>query len=424
MIVRFLLRRAPVTRSLVGLMAGCALAALLIPSAKGDEMSYKEAKAYLDKHTKVLELTDGDAVVAVCPEWQGRVMTSSCKGPEGASFGFICKDYIDSGEYNPHFANYGAEDRFWLSPEGGQFSLWFKPGAEQNLTNWFTPPVLNEGPYEVVPGASKTQCRMTRKMEFENTSATKFKLGITRDVCLLGEGDIEKLFGEEAAALAKKDGVKKVGYVTVNTITNEGAPMDKAKGLVSIWILGMLNSGPETVVVVPYKAGSAAELGPVVKSDYFGEIPPERLKITPEAILFSGDAKYRSKIGTSQKRAKDVMGSYDFGSGTLTIVKFSMPKDPTQCDYMNNSWVVPQEHPYVGDVANSYNDGPPAPGKKGLGDFYEVESLSPAVALDNGESLTHRHRTFHFQGPPEVLAALAKEILGVDLETVKKEMIK
>lgn len=424
MIVRSLLRRAPLTRSFAGLMAGCALAALLIPSAKGDEMSYKEAKAYLDKHTKVVELSDGDAVVAVCPEWQGRVMTSSCKGPEGTSFGFICKDYIDSGEYNPHFANYGAEDRFWLSPEGGQFSLWFKPGAEQNLTNWFTPPALNKGPYEVAPGASKTQCRMTRKMEFENTSETKFKLGVTRDVCLLGEDDIEKLFGEEAAALAKKDGVSKVGYVTVNTITNEGAPMDKAKGLVSIWILGMLNCGPETVVIVPYKAGSEAELGPVVKSDYFGEIPPERLKITPEAILFSGDAKYRSKIGTSQKRAKDVMGSYDFGSKTLTIVKFSMPEDPTQYDYMNNAWDLPQKHPYVGDVANSYNDGPPAPGEKGLGDFYEVESLSPAVALDNGESLTHRHRTFHFQGPPEVLAALAKEILGVDLETVKKEMIK
>lgn len=386
-------------------------------------MSYKDAKAYLEKHTKVIELTDGDAVVAVCPEWQGRVMTSSCEGPEGTSFGFICKDYIDSGKYDPHFANYGAEDRLWLSPEGGQFSLWFKPGVEQNLDNWFTPPALNEGPYEVAPGASKTQCRMTRKMEFENTSSAKFKLGVTRDVCLLGEADIEKLFGEQAAALAKKEGVKKVGYVTVNTITNEGAPMDKAKGLVSIWILGMLNCGPETVVIVPYKPGDESELGPVVKSDYFGEIPPERLKILPEAILFSGDGEFRSKIGTSQKRAKDVLGSYDFESGTLTIVSFSMPEDPTQFDYMNNSWDLPQAEPYVGDVVNSYNDGPPAPGEKGLGAFYEVESLSPALALDQGESLTHRHRTFHFQGPPEALAALAKEILGVDLDQVKKEMI-
>ena len=29
-------------------------------------------------------------------------------------------------------------------------------------------------------------------------------------------------------------------------------------------------------------------------------------------------------------------------------------------------WQVPQGEPYVGDVANAYNDGPPAPGKKGV----------------------------------------------------------
>ena len=80
--------------------------------------------------------------------------------------------------------------------------------------------------------------------------------------------------------------------------------MTKEKGLVSIWILGMMNAGPETVVIVPYKPGGEAELGPVVKSDYFGAVPADRLKITPEAVLFRADAKYRSKIGISQRRAK------------------------------------------------------------------------------------------------------------------------
>ena len=82
----------------------------------------------------------------------------------------------------------------------------------------------------------------------------------------------------------------------------------------------------------------------------------------------------------------------------------------------------PQAEPYTGDVANSYNDGPPAPGKKGLGAIYEIESLSPAKPLDTGESLSHRHRTMHVQADPATLARLARLVLGVDLDAVRKEM--
>jgi hypothetical protein len=161
----------------------------------------------------------------------------------------------------------------------------------------------------------------------------------------------------------------------------------------------------------------------VVKSDYFGPVPPERLKITPEAILFLGDAKCRSKIGTSQRRARNVLGSIDYQSSVLTLVHFSMPDDPARHTYMNNMWGVPQQHPYVGDVANSYNDGPLAPGKPGLGPFYEIESLSPAQPLATGQSLVHHHRTVHIQAPLPVLARLARDVLGVDLDKVRQEML-
>ena len=95
------------------------------------------------------------------------------------------------------------------------------------------------------------------------------------------------------------------------------------------------------------------------------------------------DGNYRSKIGISQRRARNVLGSIDFQNNVLTLVHFSMPADPTQELYMNNQWGGPSAEPYKGDVANSYNDGPPAPGKKGLGPFYEIESLSPAKALED-----------------------------------------
>jgi hypothetical protein len=32
-------------------------------------------------------------------------------------------------------------------------------------------------------------------------------------------------------------------------------------------------------VVIPYKSGEDQELGPVVNDDYFGKVPPDRLKV-------------------------------------------------------------------------------------------------------------------------------------------------
>ncbi len=396
----------------------------LAEEAKGEAMSYGEARSFLLRHTQVVELTDGEnARVAICPEWQGRVMTSTCGGMEGPSFGFINRGFIEAGKPNPQFNNHGAEDRLWLSPEGGPFSLWFKPGAEQNLANWFTPPAINEGAFKVTSGPNDPFYRMVRRMQLQNASATEFDLDVTRDVRLLNGGDLCSAFGPAAAEIIAGQGVKRVGYETINTITNRGPAMTKEKGLVSIWMLGMMNCGPKSVVIVPYKPGDEAQLGPVVKSDYFGPIPPDRLKVLPEAILFRGDGEYRSKIGTSQRRAKNVLGSIDFGQGVLTLVEFTMPDDPTQHLYMNNSWGLDQPEPYVGDVANSYNDGPPEPGKPGLGAFYEIESLSPAVPLATGQSLTHHHRTVHVQAGPDVLARLAKEALGVDLAAVRRAML-
>lgn len=390
------------------------------PMEKGKAMSYGKAEALLAKHTKVIELTDGDARVAVTPAWQGRVMTSTCGGPDGPSFGFVNNAFIEAGKNDLQFNNYGAEDRLWLCPEGGQFSLWFKPGEKQELKNWRTPPALNEGAWKTV-SVSKNAVALSAKLKFQNASAATFALDAERVVKLLAAADIGKLFGEATEKMVAGPGVKMVAYETDNKITNRGPDFSKEKGLVSIWILGMMNASPKSVVMVPYKQGPEAELGPVVKSDYFGVVPPERLKVTPEAVLFSADAKFRSKIGTSQRRAKNMLGSIDFDNNVLTLVQFTMPDDPAKSDYINNMWQLPQKEPFVGDVANAYNDGPNDLGKQ-LGVFYEIESVSPAKVLKTGESLQHSHRTIHIQADLETLKKIAKETLGVDLENVKKEM--
>jgi len=75
--------------------------------------------------------------------------------------------------------------------------------------------------------------------------------------------------------------------------------------------------------------------------------------------------------------------------------------------------------PYAGDVINAYNDGPPEPGAAPLGPFYELESSSPAAALQPGESITHVHRTFHFTGDREALDSLARNLLSLSLSVIE-----
>jgi len=378
-------------------------------------MNYSQARDFLAKHTKVLELTNKNGgKVLVCPQYQGRVMTSTCPGREGRSFGWINQSFIEQGKTDAHFNNYGGEERFWLGPEGGQFSLWFAPDAKQDLDHWLTPPALNEGAFEVDSSAGDPNViHLTRRMQLENSSGTRFDLEVKRNVRLLGAEQFGKLFGDDARKALDRSALKLIGYETENTIINRGAPMTKEKGLVAIWSLGQFPPGPQTQIIIPFKPGKQSKLGPIVKSDYFGSVPPDRLKVGTDVIQFLGDGNFRSKIGISQQRVRNVAGAIDRSRGVLTLVHFTLPEDPARRPYLNNAWDLPQREPYVGDVFNSYNDGPPAPGKPALGGFFELESLSPAAELATGQSLSHVKSTFHLEGDAAALEALAKSALGV-----------
>ncbi len=127
-------------------------------------------------------------------------------------------------------------------------------------------------------------------------------------------------------------------------------------------------------------------------------------------IYFRGDGQYRSKIGLPPSRAVPLAGSYDAAGQVLTLVQYTRPADAA--NYVNSMWQI-QREPYKGDVINSYNDGPPAPGKPPLGPFYELETSSPALSLAPGEHYTHVHRTFHIVGPDVEIDRIAKATLKV-----------
>lgn len=380
-------------------------------------MTFKDELQFLSKYIEVLVLSDstGSAKLITAPTWQGRVMTSTADGDNGFSFGWINHELIASGEVQEHINVYGGEDRLWLGPEGGQFSIFFKQGDPFDLDHWYVPKELDTESFEII---EKQQNRVVFQKHFNliNYSNTEFKTELKREVKLLDEADIASQLGLEIPK-----NILKVAYTTVNSIKNSGnKSWTKDTGLLSIWILGMYNPSPDTTVVIPFVEGDEKDLGPVVNDAYFGKVPESRLKIENGFVFFKGDGQYRSKIGLSPKRSKPILGSYDAGNHVLTIVIYTKPENVT--DYVNSMWEI-QEDPFAGDVVNSYNDGPPEPGAKPLGPFYELESSSPAAALNLGETLTHEHRTFHFQGSEADLDKIVRKCLGLSLEKIKSALL-
>lgn len=374
--------------------------------------TFADDVAFLQKHVETLVLSDkaGQARVALVPAYQGRIMTSTANGDAGLSFGWLNRELISSGKAAAHINVFGGEDRFWLGPEGGQFSIFFAKGAAFDLEHWFTPASIDTLPFKTV-SHSKTKARFAQDIALTNYSGTAFDLKVEREVRLLTTKDAWKNLAVPAAS-----GVNVVAFESVNTIRNTGKKAwEKDTGLLSIWILGMYNPSPAATIVVPIRAGTEAQLGPRVTSDYFGVVPPNRLVVKDGVIFFKADGEYRSKIGISPKRSKALLGSYDAAAKALTLVQFTQAKDMT--DYVNSLWKL-QDHPYGGDAANSYNDGPPSPGAKPLGPFYELESSSPAAALKPGKKLEHVHRTIHITGPEAQLDALARATLGVSLQEI------
>jgi len=399
--------------SCIAISAGCA--------EKNIEMAKKtfsDDLAFLKQHTEVVILSDtsGNSQVAIIPAMQGRVMTSTAEGSDGLSFGWINRELIASGQIAEHINVYGGEDRFWIGPEGGQFSIFFKKDVPFDLEHWFTPAPIDTEPFDLV-SKSKNSAILKKDMQLENFSGTIFNLRADREVRVL-----ERSEAVEALEITPAKTVKMVAFESNNKVTNTGTKAwEKETGLLSIWILGMFNPSPTTTVVVPFNSGTKAEFGPIVNDAYFGKVPADRLVVKEGVMFFSGDGQYRSKIGLSPQRSKPILGSYDIANKVLTIVQYNKPE--AAVEYVNSMWEL-QDEPYKGDVVNSYNDGPSEPGAKPLGPFYELETSSPAAALRPGQTISHIHRTFHLQGSEAELNMIAKATLGVTIAEIKSAIPK
>ena len=342
--------------------------------------TFSDDLAFLRSHTDVIVLSDeaAKARVAIVPAWQGRVMTSTVGADPGPSFGWVNRELIGSGKVLPQINAFGGEDRLWLGPEGGQYSIFFPPGAPFDFAHWRVPASLDTHPFRVVSHSSD-RAQFESNFTLINYSGTRFDVLISREVRLLDRASAWLELGMPASG-----NVALIGYQSRNVLRNAG-PRHGAKkpGSCRSGFWGcFLRAAPRRL---SYRSSQDPNptLGPIVTSDYFGAIPADRLKVTESAVFLSGDGRLRSKLGINARRSLGKLGSFDAERNVLTLVQFPQPEGIT--DYVNSRWLI-QDDPYAGDAINAYNDGPPGPGAKSMGPFFELESSSPAAALAGGRS--------------------------------------
>ena len=362
-----------------------------------------------DKGLIVLKGNNEKAEVIVSPKYQAKVFTSTSNGPDGASLGFVNHDVLNSDVPDEHMNGYGGENRFWLGPEGGQYSIFFEPGSEQVFNNWHTPKAIDVEPWDVKEALS-TEVSLAKDMELLNYQGNILMISADRKIKLLSSGQVE-----QELEVQLPEAINVVAYSTINKITNlNDYKWDEKTGTVCIWMLDMFNPSDSAVTVVPYKEDDEKELRIIATTGYFGEIPSDRIRYENGILCLKTDGKYRSKLGMSAGRTKAIAGNYDPICKRLTIITFDA--DPTAI-YLNQAW-NPDSDPLEGDALNAYNDGPLEDGSI-MGPFLELESCSPAAFLKPGESLSHRHNVFHFTGGEASLSPICEKLLGVSLEKVK-----
>ncbi len=363
---------------------------------------------FLKKNRGALVLTAPDndsAQVAVVPALQGRVMTSTLAGPGGDSFGWLNHDLLSSTVPQPHIHAYGGEERFWLAPEGGQFSVFFGPGDPFDFAHWQTPALIDTVAFEVKE-ATKSKAVFTQKATLTNHSGTRFDFDIRRTIRTLGSTEVATLLKAQPGK-----GLRMVAYESENVLTNTGEDWQREKGLLAVWILGMFKASDRATIVVPVQADVQRRVA--LTDDYFGKVPADRLKVKAGVVYFKADGQARNKIGVAPGASRGVAGSFD--GRVLTLIQFDL--DPPG-DYLSSAWEH-HKNPYAGDAFNSYNDGLNAEGNR-MGTLYELESTSAAKALKKGERLVHRHRTVHLSGERPQLDALTKAVLGVSLAQIEE----
>jgi len=252
------------------------------------EKKFGEDLEFLNQHMETIVLRNAEgAAIVVTPGLQGRTMISTNDGDLGGSYGFINYGEVESDVLDPQINLYGGEERLWVSPEGGQNSIFFEPGAEMTFANWRTPPEIDSESFNVQTQTDNS-VSMTKDALFTNWSGTKFNVQIDRTVVLLDSASAGQKLGADFSK------VKLVAHESHNTLINRGtAAWEPETGLIGLWMICMSKPGAKATLLMPYNPGTDETLtdADIVTANYFGDLDETRLKVDREnkLVYFLGD---------------------------------------------------------------------------------------------------------------------------------------
>ena len=298
----------------------------------------------------VLRGADLQKWVVVCPKLVGRVMCMSFAGAEGTSRAFVNSAQLQKGFCN-HVSgagsggwnNFGGIERIWFTPEGGRFGLSFPPGAIQNLENYVIPPAMQEQQY-CVSGKSADGNSLTfaAPIALTNYQGNAVKLSVRRQITVLDECPFRADLGQN---------IQCVGFQSKTWATNAGEkPLSRDATPLGLWTLGIYNSGPRTVVLLPYRQGPEEALGPPVTTEYLrllglpGGMPARQWAVNDGCVVIKADGRLQIKIEMRRRRALGRLASLDLDTLSLDIVEFPVyPERPYPASY---------SLPYCGDLTD------------------------------------------------------------------------
>jgi hypothetical protein len=336
-------------------------------------MSYHDALNYLAQKTSVIELYDQlGGRVAVCPEWNGRVLTSTCDGLEGNSFGSVNIQAIDTDR----FEDFGGEDQWTISPLDLSFS---------------------------VETIKENKAVLQRTLHMNDANGTLVEMSLTRVISLLSRQKIGALFGDVVANALKQDDVSVVGFRTENTVRSS------EKAHVASRQRGMFNACPHTFVVVSTPPEnyilSPQHTAPRIDIDYLGGAPHGRIRHLSQALLVRADGHGRCQVTMPFADAPSIFGAVELRFGTLTLWTFDAPDKPEEKD-----------------MIRIYNHGRPRVGEWDWATYYEMNCFSAVRKLLPEQSLVYRQCTVHINANNDILEEIVRQIFDVSLGNFPRDV--
>ena len=270
---------------------------------------------------------------------------------------------------------------------------------------------MSSEPWSLV-GRNSYRAKFEKTAEFENAKGTKFKIKAEREISVLNRKHVSDVLGIEIP-----ESVDMVAFQSFNKLTNIGEkPWTPDGGMLNISVQSCFNANRKTYAFVPYRPGDPAELGDIVRDNFFQTSgtgnSDGRLTVDPAFVKYKTDGKGLGAIGISALRSEGIALGFDEANSVLTVIIYIKPADRRA--YLPSSWRR-ASGAFDGDAISVFNNGPAA-GSNAPGDaYYEISTYSPALSLDAGKSQFHLQRTFHFHGSEYDLGLISYKLAGISI---------